>query len=265
MSAIAKYVGVFLAWNLAASAAVVFAPPLVGMPVAVGLAWLVLYGYLLRGPRPPRRWALLRLRPLRGAALRWTLLAVPVVMLASWALGSVYLQLVPVPPESLNPFESMTRTAEGRLALTVLAVGLAPLLEELFFRGLVQRSLELRWGSARGIVGAAALFAAIHLQPWVLPLHLFLGLVFGFAVYATRSIWAGVVLHTANNIAAVVGMGMEPPADEAISTLWQTGVTTEWWISLGWLLLAILLLTRTARGLLDAGRTARLRDAVVER
>ena len=55
----------------------------------------------------------------------------------------------------------------------------------------MREALERRWGAPAGISVAAAIFAVIHVLPWVFPLHFFLGLAFGYAVYATRSIWSG--------------------------------------------------------------------------
>src|SRR5690606_8405476 len=157
----------------------------------------------------------LRLRPLHGAALTWTLVAIPVLLVLSWALGDVYTRLVPVPPESLNPFEALLSESDGRLLITVFAVGIAPIVEEFTFRGLVQRGHDRRYGAATGIILAAAMFALVLLLPWVFPLHFFLGAAFGFAVWAPRSIWTGVLLHTANNTAAMIGFavsGEEPAA-----------------------------------------------------
>lgn len=232
-----------------------------GLGLALALGAWVLQAYLLGGPRPQRRRALLRLRPLSRATLPWTLAAVPALLLASWALGEVWTRLVPVPPESFDPFDQLARTAGGRLALTVLAVAVAPVLEEFFFRGLIQRSLERRLGAGRGIVAAAGLFAIAHFLPWVLPLHLFLGLAFGYAVYATRSIWTGVLLHAANNAAAVVGLRMQAENPQPTPTIWQAGLGREWWLAVGVAAVAAVLLARIAQGMLAAARAERLRAA----
>lgn len=224
---------VFFLYTLAMSIALLVVAPPYGLLLNLLLYAAVLRFYLLRAHRAdaPRRWATLRLRPLAPAVLPWMLAFVPVVLLLSWALGELYLQVVPVPPETLNPFGPLLRDRWGRFSVTVLAIGIAPVVEEFFFRGLIQRPLERRYGAAAGITGAAALFALIHLLPWVLPLHFFLGLVFGWAVYVTRSIWAGTLLHAANNAAAVLGLqGIEDPLTRP--TVWETGLHAEWWNAL---------------------------------
>src|SRR5690606_19743332 len=101
-----KYIAVFILWNLVVGSVLLIASPIVALPLSLALYALLLWGYLLRAPRgedPAHRWAALRLRPLRGPTLRWSLLAIPVVLVLSWSLGDVYTQLVPVPTDSLNP------------------------------------------------------------------------------------------------------------------------------------------------------------------
>lgn len=248
-------VGVFLGWYLTLSLAISLLPPLTAVLVLVPFALWYVERIVVRGhdPTQRRRWAMLRLRPLRGEALRWTLVGIPVFATLTWSLGQVYLQLVPVPPEALNPFEFLTRAPGGRLALTVFAVGFAPIVEELVFRGLLQRPLERRWGPALGIALAALLFAAVHLLPWVMPLHFVLGLLFGWTVYAARSIWAGVILHAANNALAVVGLEASAGLDP-LPTVWQAGFTVQLAVALAVLALSLLAALAVGRRLWTAAR-----------
>ncbi len=251
-----RHLTVFFAWNLVAGGFLLLLPQPAGLLVALALAAWLLQSYVLQ-PRKPgarRREANLRLRPLAGEPLRWTLIAIPVLFALSWSLGEVYLGLVPVPPETLNPFGPLIGKPLGGLAVTVFAVAVAPVLEEMFFRGLVQHPLERRWGPARAITLSAALFAIFHFLPWIFPLHLLLGIAFGWAVYATRSIWAGVILHAANNAAAVFGIDGTAP-HEASLTVWDTGPTAPWWTALGVLVVAVLAAVWVGRGMWRAGRT----------
>lgn len=249
------YLGVFLLWNVVISGLILFLPPIVGVPVSV-VAYVILLRFYLLGPRgrPRRRRALLRLRPLRPEALRWTLLSAPVLLALTWALEGVYLRLVPVPAETLDPLGPLLDRPGGALAIAILAVGIAPVVEEMFFRGLVQRSLELQLGAGWGITLASALFAAVHLLPWVFPLHFFLGAAFGFAVYATRSLWAGVLLHAVNNAMAMIGMAITGDLDDRSPTVWEIGPTPDLWTSVVVLLATAVLAVWIARRLWWAGR-----------
>ena len=180
-----------------------------------------------RAPPPADAGCCLRLRPLpaaRRCAGRSS--APPVLLLFVRALSEVYLRLVPVPTRQPRPLRSLPRTPGGRLALALLAVGVAPVLEEFFFRGLIQRTLERRWGPAAGICLAAAAFALVHALPWIFPLHFFLGLAFGFAVFATRSIWAGVAPARRQQRRRLPGHALPPPPTPT-PTLWQAGPTAD--------------------------------------
>lgn len=53
----------------------------------------------------------------------------------------------------------------GVIVIVLIAVVGAPFFEELFFRGLVQGGLIVRWGTAVGIVVQAMLFGLVHLSP----------------------------------------------------------------------------------------------------
>jgi membrane protease YdiL (CAAX protease family) len=265
----AAYLLLFLVWNIGASLVLALTiqmgVALPGLAIILALYGWVLWRLLMAGEAPERRWASLRLRPLAGPALRWTLVGVPVLLVLSWALGEVYVRLVPVPPESFDPFGPLMTSSTGRLSLTVFAVGIAPVLEEFFFRGLIQRGLERQFGPAAGIATAAAIFAVIHVLPWVLPLHFFLGLAFGYAVYATRSIWSGVILHAANNAVAMTGLGLQGDEGGTAPTLWQVGPDAEWWASLTVLIAAAAAAAWTARGMRNAGWERSLRPQPADR
>jgi membrane protease YdiL (CAAX protease family) len=252
---IATHLGVFVAWSLAAGLALVVLPLPWGAIAALGVYLAILRFYVLGGNHsvPRRRVAILGLRPLRGAVLRGTLAAIPVFVVFSWALGAVYAGVVPVPDETLNPFPWLTDRSLGRLSLALLAIGIAPMLEECFFRGLIQRPLVKRWGAVGGIGVAAALFAVVHVLPWVLPVHLALGAAFGAAAYASRSLYAAVLLHAANNAVALLGL---PTADapEAPRLIWETGLYGEWLLALGALAVSTAAGTRLIRRIHRAAR-----------
>lgn len=93
----------------------------------------------------------------------------------------------------------------GLLFLTV--AGLAPLFEEVFFRGFLlpwlQPRLADRWGSRWGTFAAllvtALAFGAMHLQPRGLHTLSTLGLVLGWAVVRTGDLRAAIFVHAAWN------------------------------------------------------------------
>jgi len=205
----AKDVAVFLLWNLVVGLAIIFLPAPLGAGVAVAVTLLVIHFYLLHAhhPDPSGRWLALRLRTV-APHLRLLLVAGAGFVVMVWGLSELYLGYVPVPETQLNPFDWLTATPGGRFTLAILAVGLAPVVEEFFFRGLIQSRLSRRFNAAVGILVGAGLFAAVHMLVWVFPIHFLLGAAFGLVVWVTRSIWAGVFLHAVNNLLALLGIGL---------------------------------------------------------
>jgi membrane protease YdiL (CAAX protease family) len=232
---------VFFLYSLGVSIAAFLLPPPLRLPGALLVFGLVLKWYLLphAATVPDQRLNPLQLNPLRGATLRWVLAAAPAMLFLSWSLGELYVRIVPVPSHVLNPFGEMVMDPLQSLVIAVLAIAVAPVVEEFFFRGLIQHRIEQVWGIAPALVVTSLLFAVVHVDtlPWVIPLHAVLGAIFGWAVYVTRSIWAGVILHAVNNCAAVIGLGMEPPERQA--TVWEAGIDTGWWLALAMLAAAL--------------------------
>lgn len=178
------------------------------LPPAVGFAWLVLLGgavYRVHR-RPARAAAAVGLRPL-GPASRLAWAAVPATLLLGIGVsGLVWVwagpMRFPIPQREGNPIEAYIGTPGGWLTFTFYAALVAPLIEELAFRGWVQRTLGRRFGAVAGIAVGAILFAVFHLwysHPQALLVPLILGVIWGAAVHLTRSVWAGVLLHGAWN------------------------------------------------------------------
>ena len=84
-------------------------------------------------------------------------------------------------------------------------VVVAPVVEEIFFRGFVFGGLRPRYGWQQAAVISAALFAAIHLPLWttLLP-HLVFGYLLAYLYERSNSIWPGILMHALIN-AGVLG------------------------------------------------------------
>ena len=104
-------------------------------------------------------------------------------------------------------YESMSK-GDGILNLlgTVFFMALMPAIaEEFFFRGFLQNIFRGVFKNVHiGIFVSAFIFAAIHMQlPKLLPM-IFIGVLFGYAVYWTNSIWTAIIAHFLNNLMAVI-------------------------------------------------------------
>ena len=116
---------------------------------------------------------------------------------------------------------------------------LAPLAEEMVFRGAILRSL-LRWKSNpwMGIVISAILFAVIHMNPAQMPHAFLIGLLLGWMYWRTDSIVPGVVYHWVNNTVAYILYNIYPNPDLTLLDLF--GSDQKVWMALGFSLLIFL-------------------------
>jgi membrane protease YdiL (CAAX protease family) len=80
----------------------------------------------------------------------------------------------------------------------------APIAEELFFRGVVYNAWEREWGQRVALFGSAALFAVIHTSLFALAPIFALGIALALVYRSTRSLPASMALHAGFNAISVV-------------------------------------------------------------
>jgi uncharacterized protein len=117
--------------------------------------------------------------------------------------------LLPIPKEL--PIDSFFRTPAEAWALSILSVTLAPLMEELFFRGFLYPVLARCLGLPAAVLLTALGFAALHCAQlgfaWGPVLVIFMvGLVLTIVRAQTNSVAAGVLIHMAYNGTITVAM-----------------------------------------------------------
>jgi membrane protease YdiL (CAAX protease family) len=84
----------------------------------------------------------------------------------------------------------------------VLTVVIAPIVEELYFRGLVLPAFTKKYGWIAGVLISSGAFAILHLQPNVIIYTFVLGLVLSFFYIRLKSIIPGIIFHMINNFVA---------------------------------------------------------------
>ena len=113
------------------------------------------------------------------------------------------LEWIALPDLMEQTFMDMSDNTMGMLSMALLA----PVVEELMFRGAIQGYLMRRCSSPwTGIVVSALVFGAIHMNPQQVAYATALGLVFGWIYYRTRSLLPVIAGHILNNSVAVVTM-----------------------------------------------------------
>lgn len=89
----------------------------------------------------------------------------------------------------------------GLSALIVVLV--TPVIEELVFRGVVQKGLTERFSPWYAIAGSAAVFAAFHFTAWMFVPIFALGMAAGWLAWNRGSLWPAIALHAAYNGSAI--------------------------------------------------------------
>ena len=91
--------------------------------------------------------------------------------------------------------EEFFKADEGVGLLAFVGIIIAPLAEEIFFRGFVFGGLQQKYGWKTAAIFSSALFALAHMQLAVLIPTFLLGFVFAYLFHRTKSIWPGIILH----------------------------------------------------------------------
>ena len=99
----------------------------------------------------------------------------------------------------------------GGFLLFFAVVILAPLGEEIIFRGFLQQILEKQWkDSTQAVLFTALIFSLIHMNPyWFFQIYI-LGVFLGFLAWKTNSIVAPLILHGLNNFIALLFSFSDP-------------------------------------------------------
>jgi len=95
----------------------------------------------------------------------------------------------------------------GQLSLAFVAVVvIAPIAEELFFRGFLYQALRKWLGASRGIVFSAAIFAMAHFSPVLIFAIFPLGVVLGFVFDRRGSVVASITTHMTYNLIGFIAL-----------------------------------------------------------
>ena len=205
--------GLVVAWSLAAIP-VVLLTPWVGALFVAGLSVLPVVVHVVIPWRKGRtdQLAALRVRPLPGG---WNWVPAALFLTPVWAmsLAIAYNQILPLPEPAPDIFTTYAEREGAWIAVAILTTVFAPIVEEFALRGWIQGSLERRFSPVVAIVAAALLFALLHGSAEGLPLFFTIGALFGWAVWQSGSIWAGIILHSSYNATLLMADAM-----------WEAGV-----------------------------------------
>ena len=96
-------------------------------------------------------------------------------------------------------------TITGFILLFIAVAIIAPLGEELLFRGFLQQVLEKHWKDVtKAILVTSLFFALIHMNPYWFAQIYILGVMLGFLSWKTGSVLPSLILHGLNNTMAMI-------------------------------------------------------------
>jgi len=138
------------------------------------------------------------------------------------------------PPDAFNEFFDNLMGVEVSLFQSLLLMALvAPLTEEVLFRGLLLGGLLKTRPPWLSIAFTAGLFALMHLNIWKFPAAIATGILFGWWYSRTMSVWPCVFGHAMyNGIATMMAWGglQETLPVQRVS---EPLPTQPWWLSFG--------------------------------
>jgi membrane protease YdiL (CAAX protease family) len=151
----------------------------------------------------------LALRSLTGPQVAATLFGGAVLALAIAGLNSFF------PPEQALPIEQMFSTRTSIYFLAGMAVLVAPLVEEIVFRGYIYSLLEPLWGKTGAVITSGLLFGSIHFpQLWPgyfqMATICLVGIILSLTRARTGNTTTAIILHLGYNALLSVGLLLSP-------------------------------------------------------
>jgi membrane protease YdiL (CAAX protease family) len=109
--------------------------------------------------------------------------------------------LIPMPEFFEKMFESMQRTDVFSFLTIVI---LAPIFEEMLFRGVLLQGFLKNYSAKKSIIWSALIFGLVHLNPWQGIAGILIGILIGWLYVKTKSLLPGMIIHFTNNLVAFV-------------------------------------------------------------
>ena len=119
------------------------------------------------------------------------------------ALGTLFLSVavsqIGIEPQGMKQVIDVVREPHELILSLLLLSVLAPVVEELVFRGLLYGWIAGRWGGTPALIVSSLAFAAAHWEPAHIILVLPLGFLFGWLRRRTDSLLPSLFSHIVNN------------------------------------------------------------------
>ncbi|HET7275843.1 MAG TPA: CPBP family intramembrane glutamic endopeptidase [Longimicrobiaceae bacterium] len=207
----ARYVGIafvmYLVTAIATVSAALLLLPLASTALFISLG-MAFYWFALRTSGDDSRFhKAFSIRPVAREQLKPLLIATAAAVALAPCLATMNRRIFRDYSIPSDPLEELIARPWGWLSLGTLVIIVVPIVEELVDRGWLQQRLQRHWGGPAAIVVTGLFFGLTHMVVWMTPYYALIGMMLGYAVYATGSVWAGILLHMGYN-ASLMGLAV---------------------------------------------------------
>lgn len=115
-------------------------------------------------------------------------------------------KVIPAPGWFWEMFNRIFENDFGFFGAFMKVVIIAPVVEELIFRGVIMHGLMRNYSKATAIFCSGLLFALFHLNPWQFPATFMLGALLGWLLIETRNILLAIAGHAINNLLVLLAI-----------------------------------------------------------
>ena len=150
------------------------------------------------------------MRATAATVVPWVLLLVPALVLGISMVVGIETQAFPLSDREREMFE---RFGVADFATMAMGCVIAPVVEEMLFRGIVLRGFLHRYGRAQAIWGSAMLFGVAHLNIYQFVAALVIGALSGWLYVRGRSLVPCIALHAGYNTALTLIEQFQSDAD----------------------------------------------------
>lgn len=113
---------------------------------------------------------------------------------------------IPPPAWFWELFNKIFENDFGFLGAFMKVVIIAPVVEELIFRGVIMHGLMRNYSKTTAIFFSGLLFALFHLNPWQFPATFVLGILLGWIMIRTKNIGLAIFGHAINNLLVLLSI-----------------------------------------------------------
>jgi len=139
--------------------------------------------------------------------IKWCACALIISYIFSLLYGLLIIGLgIEIPPDILREFLPDKISPLLATEMIVVVAIIAPIAEEIIFRGVLYRALRQRFSLRTSLLLSSALFGIIHFDIYRFIPLMFMGIIMAYLLEKTRSIYSSILFHIANNLFAVVAV-----------------------------------------------------------